>query len=204
MDGTLVDTFLLIYESFNKALVEHGKAQMTKREFDEKLFGKPVDSTISRLLGITSDEEHHSVLKSFEKYWLADLAKVKVFKNVPQTLEHLKKGGYKLGVVSTSPRNVITETLGATGIYDYFDIFIGEEDAENKKPHPEPVRKALALLEMEAKDVVFVGDTIYDVQAGQAAGCHTIFMLNEFNEKVLAAAKPDGVIKDISELQNGN
>jgi len=134
MDGTLVDTFALIYESFNAALKENGKKELTKSDFDKKLFGKPIDSTLHRLLGTASDEDLQEILECFEGHWVSNLHKVKVFKNVQLTLESLKGEGYKLGVVSTSPRNVISETLKQTGIHDYFDVFIGAEDVENKKP----------------------------------------------------------------------
>jgi pyrophosphatase PpaX len=204
MDGTLVDTFDLIYEAFNIALADYGKEGMTKRDFDKKLFGKPVDSTITRLLGITSEEEHQAILKSFEKHWFAQLKKVKVFKNVPQTLGGLKDKGYKLGVVSTSPRDVIKSTLKQVGIKQYFDVFIGAEDAEKKKPHHEPVTNALRLLKTKAEETVFIGDTMYDVMAGQAAGCHTVFLLNKYNGDFLKEVKPDQVIEDIAELENGN
>jgi HAD superfamily hydrolase (TIGR01549 family) len=204
MDGTIVDTFDLIYESFNAALLENNKKTLTKRDFDKKLFGKPVDSTLHRLVGTTTLEETRDILKSFEKYWLRNLHKVKVFKNVPLTLDTLKSKGYKLGVVSTSPRDVISETLRQTGIYDYFDVLIGEEDAEQKKPHHEPVTNALRVLRLKARDAVFVGDTVYDIRAGKSAGCRTVFLLNKYNEEVLDKEKPDRVIKDVSELiENG-
>ena len=204
MDGTLVDTFILIYESFNAALEENGKRTLTKSEFDKKLFGKPVDSTLHRLVGPLTDEETRQILKSFEKYWIRNLHKVKVFKNVPLTLEHLRDKGFKLGVVSTSPRDVIYETLKHTGIYDFFDVIIGEEDATNKKPHHEPVTNALRVLQLEPEDALFVGDTIYDVMAGKSAGCQTAFMLNDYNGDVLKEEKPDMVIRDISELKQND
>ncbi len=204
MDGTLVDTFDLIYESFNAALKQNDKSALTKRDFDKKLFGKPVDSTISRLLGISSEKDHRKVLKDFEKHWLRNLEKVEVFKNVPLTLERLKSEGCKLGVVSTSPRDVISETLRQTGIYDYFDVLIGEEDAKRKKPHHEPVTNALRILKVSPDNSVFVGDTVYDVEAGKSAGCHTVFLLNDYNKDVLKRTTPDRVIKDVSELiENG-
>ncbi len=204
MDGTLVDTFDLIYKSFNAALKQNRKRMLTKQEFDKKLFGKPVDSTISRLLGVATGEEHKKLLKDFERYWLRNLREVKVFKNVPLTLKRLKRKGCKLGVVSTSPRDVVYETLQQTGIYHYFDVLIGEEDAKNKKPHHEPVTNALHVLRTEPSEAVFVGDTIYDIMAGRAAGCHTVFMLNKYNSDVLKVEKPERVIQDISELlENG-
>lgn len=204
MDGTLVDTFDLIYESFNAALKENGKRQLTKRDFDKKLFGKPVDSTLNRLVGAVTPEETKKILESFERHWFRNLRKVKVFKNVPLTLERLKKGGYKLGVVSTSPRDVISQTLDYTSIRGYFDVFVGEEDSKRKKPHHEPVTNAIRALDVEPDEAVFVGDTIYDVLAGRSAGCHTVFLHNAYNGDVLEKAKPDRVIDDVSELiENG-
>jgi pyrophosphatase PpaX len=200
MDGTLVDTFGLIYESFNSALIENEKGPLTKTDFDKKLFGKPVDSTLNRLIRATTEEETAQILKAFEKHWMVNLHKVKVFKNVHLTLRRLKEGGMLLGVVSTSPRNVISETLKQTGIHDFFDVFIGEEDAENKKPHREPVINALLALGVEPKEAVFVGDTIYDVKAGKSAGCFTVFLLNKYNGDVLKREKPDMVIENLFEL----
>ncbi len=204
MDGTLVDTFDLIHESFNAALAENKKGPITKEDFDKKLFGKPVDSTVMRLLRISDDREYGKVVRDFRTHWLRNLQKVEVFKNVPLTLERLRKRGHKLGVVSTSPRGVISETLRQTGIYDYFDVLIGEEDAKRKKPHQEPVVNALKLLGAKPEETVFVGDTIYDVQAGKRAGCHTVFLLNPYNAGVLEESEPDRVIKNVSELlENG-
>ncbi|MBN2517860.1 MAG: HAD family hydrolase [Candidatus Altiarchaeota archaeon] len=200
MDGTLVDTFDLIYSSFNKALEENGKRTLTKSEFKERLFGKPVDSTLPGLLDVDSKEEAKRILKSFEIYWLRDLKKVKVFKNVFITLQRLKGMGLKLGVVSTSPRDVIEETLRETSVYPFFDVIIGEEDVKMKKPHKEPVASALKLLRVRPCDAAFVGDTIYDMQAAKSAGCEAILVLNGHNKDVLKSFKPDRVIGSIEEL----
>ena len=45
---------------------------------------------------------------------------------------------------------------------------------ERHKPDPEPVLKALELLDSEPGESAFVGDSPYDVQAGKAAGVFTI------------------------------
>lgn len=204
MDGTIVDTFDQIYLSFNKALADNGKRTLTKKEFDRELFGKPVESTITHLIGEVTPEELRKIMKDFELQWLQNLDKVKVFKSVPLTLERLKASGYKLGVVSTSPRSVVSETLRQTGIYKYFDVLICEEDAKHKKPHPEPVTNALNILKIKPEEAAFVGDTKYDIQAGKSAGCHTVFMLNDYNGDVLKEEKPDRVLRDVSELlENG-
>jgi pyrophosphatase PpaX len=204
MDGTLVDTFDLIHASFNEALKENGRRALSKEEFDKELFGKHIDSTLPKLVGPVSDAEMEAILRSFSAAWLKQVGKVKVFKNVPLTLQRLRASGFKLGVVSTSPREVIERTLEQAGILKYFDNIIGAEDAAKKKPHCEPVVHALNALGIGPEEAVYVGDTIYDVQAGHSAGCYTVLALNKYNKDVLEKERPDRVIKDLSELvKNG-
>ncbi|MBN2518236.1 MAG: HAD family hydrolase, partial [Candidatus Altiarchaeota archaeon] len=196
----LVDTFDLIYESFNKALEENKKRVLTKGEFKEYLFGKPVDSTLPELIGVSSREEVKKILKDFERHWFMDLEKVKIFKHVLLTLNQLKLRGSKLGVVSTSPRGVIRETLKTVGIYELFDVLIGEEDVQFKKPHHEPVSTALKMIDTPPGEAIFVGDTVYDMMAGKEAGCYTVLLLNGHNKDVLASFKPDKTITSVKEL----
>jgi len=200
MDGTLVDTFKVIYDSFNSALEDNGRPTFSKTEFKENLFGKPVDPTLAGLIGEISDEGLKKLLKDFERHWFRNLESVKIFKDVQLTLKQLKDRGVKLGVVSTSPRDVIEETLREVGIRSFFDVIIGEEDVSNKKPHHEPVTTALNMLRVPPEDAVFVGDTIYDMQAGKGAGCCTVLLLNGHNVDVLETAKPDRVVRDVASL----
>ncbi len=200
MDGTLVDTHDLIYESFNKALHELNKKPLSKEDFTYKLFGKPVDSSVYSLVGISSDREYHQLMAFFESAWIKNLKKLKVLKDVPLTLRRLREKGRKLGVVSTSPRNIVAKTLEVAGIRSYFDVIIGGDDARNKKPHHEPVTNALKILGVAAKNAIYVGDTIYDVQAGRSAGCYTVFLLNSYNRDNSTRAHPDRAIEKVSEL----
>jgi len=200
MDGTLVDTFMLIYDSFNNALDENGRPQLSKTDFKEKLFGKPVDDTLEDLIGEIDAAGISKLLKDFERHWLKNLDQVKIFKDVALTLKHLKDKGVKLGVVSTSPRDVIDLTLREVGIRSFFDVIIGEEDVENKKPHHEPITTALDQFRVPPEGAVFVGDTIYDIQAGNNAGCCTVLLLNGHNEDVLEREKPNVVIDNMREL----
>jgi pyrophosphatase PpaX len=200
MDGTLVDTFDLIYDSFNKALAVNSKKTFTKQEFKETLFGKPVDRETYHMLDITDEKEVQKIMKDFQGFWFENLPKVKIFKDVRLTLEELKERGSNLGVVSTSPRDVIKKTLQHAGVYNLFDVFVGEEDVRNKKPHREPVCTALDALNLSPEQTFFVGDTVYDLMAGQTAGCRTVLLLNGYNEEVMDIMKPDYMVQNIREL----
>jgi phosphoglycolate phosphatase len=47
-------------------------------------------------------------------------------------------------------------------------------DRHPSKPHPSMVQQALADAAVEARQAVVIGDTIYDIQMGRAAGTRTI------------------------------
>ena len=51
---------------------------------------------------------------------------------------------------------------------------ISGDTCPNRKPHPEPVLHACALLGSAPADTWCVGDAGRDIQAGRAAGCVTI------------------------------
>lgn len=200
MDGTLVDTFHLIFESFNIALAANGLRQLTEQEFSNHLFGKPIDGSLQALVGTISQDQTKKLLRDFQDLWLRELRRVRVFREVPETLRLLKLNGARVGVVSTSPRGVIEETLKVAGILCYFDVIIGDEDAQKKKPDPEPVLKALKHIGACPAETVYVGDTIYDIIAGKAAGCTTVLMLNSHNRDVPSQSSPDAVLHKFKDL----
>ena len=46
-------------------------------------------------------------------------------------------------------------------------------DADRSKPHPDIVSSALERIKAEPAQAIFVGDTVWDVQAGRRAGVPT-------------------------------
>ena len=71
-----------------------------------------------------------------------------------------------------------------------------------RKPHPAPLLHAAGLLGLEPRACVYVGDAERDVQAGRAAGMHTLIALFGY---LGAHDRPeewraDGVIREPAEL----
>ena len=44
------------------------------------------------------------------------------------------------------------------------------DDVEHVKPHPEPLQKALELLDAKPEEALMVGDNHHDIVGGQNAG----------------------------------
>jgi pyrophosphatase PpaX len=73
---------------------------------------------------------------------------------------------------------------------------------ERHKPDPEPVLKALELLESSPSEAAFVGDSPYDVAAGKAARVFTIAVAwgNIHRPETLLAQGADVLVHSPQEL----
>jgi putative hydrolase of the HAD superfamily len=90
-------------------------------------------------------------------------------------LEALRGCGVKTAIVSNtpwgSPASVWREELRRHGLLDKVDATVFCMDVGWRKPHRAPFDRALALLEVEAAEALFVGDDHrWDVVGAQNAG----------------------------------
>jgi pyrophosphatase PpaX len=54
------------------------------------------------------------------------------------------------------------------------DLLVTRDDTTEGKPHPAPVLHAFQRLGLLSSQGVYVGDTAFDIEAGQRAGCLTV------------------------------
>jgi len=166
VDGTLIDTYPHVRASyihvFDTYLPEYKYTEVELKSF----FGPTLPNTFRT---ITADEE---LVKKLVKAYI-DYSKtivrdyIKLFPNTIETLERLKESGYKLAVLSNKRTEVIKEQFKILAIDKYFDLIIGYNDVKNPKPHPEGV---YLIQERLAKDVVFIGDSVFDMATAKNAG----------------------------------
>ena len=73
---------------------------------------------------------------------------------------------------------------------------------KNKKPHPEPLGSAFDRLGSSPSNALFVGDSVHDVTAGQAAGVPVICVSYGYNYGVnINTANPTAVLETFAELE---
>jgi len=95
-----------------------------------------------------------------------------------QVLEALRKRGLKLALLTRNSRESVDQVVARFAMD--FDVSIAREDAR-PKPSPEPVLKIAAALGLSPAELLVVGDYIFDVQAGRAAGSHTALLRTDKN-----------------------
>jgi HAD superfamily hydrolase (TIGR01509 family) len=90
-------------------------------------------------------------------------------------IERLHRRSDRLGVLTRNTRENALRTLEAIGVGRYFqaESVVGRDEA-HPKPDPAGIYKLAALWNVTPAAMVMVGDYLYDLQAGQAAGAATV------------------------------
>jgi len=95
-------------------------------------------------------------------------------------IQYLRSNGIALGIISRNSLGSIKRTLqnfAVVSISD-FDLVITRDTPVKPKPHPDGVLMAARRLKVDVSRLLLVGDFVFDIQAGQAAGSMTAFLDN--------------------------
>lgn len=197
LDGTLVDTNDLILESFKHTLKHFFPEK--KHEIDLMPFvGEPLIDSFKRLdeeraldmvdIYREHNAEHHDLL-------------VKEFDGVYETVLELDQLGLNLAVVTNKVRDVAIRGLEMTRLDQFFDTVIAFDDVKQAKPHPEPLKKAIGLLDAQPDNTLMVGDSQFDIQAGKNAGTFTAGVSWSLKGKeFIKQQQPDFIVDHMSEI----
>jgi phosphoglycolate phosphatase len=108
---------------------------------------------------------------------------------------------FVLGIVTSGNRPRVREQLREFGLADYFSACVCCEDAPKRKPHPAPLRLALAHIGIAPGESVYVGDTAEDVEMSRRAGVRPIGVLGPFpTAERVREARPDLILNSIRHL----
>jgi HAD superfamily hydrolase (TIGR01549 family) len=113
-------------------------------------------------------------------------------------LDHLKRAGLALGLVTSGSRPRVEEDLARLEVERFFSVVVCGGDTARRKPHPEPLQVALDRLDVESGSATYVGDSPEDIEMARGAGVFAIGIPGGFpNRAALAASRPDLMAEDI-------
>ena len=115
-----------------------------------------------------------------------------------ELLEHLKKDGYRLGLVTGSIRAQVEGTLGDE-IKSLFDCIITSEDVEHGKPNPQPFLRAAQRLNVAPEECLVIENAPLGVHAARAAGMWVVAVLATLPAHYLREAHQ--LVPDLVELR---
>ncbi|WP_246942619.1 pyrophosphatase PpaX [Bacillus pinisoli] len=197
LDGTLIDTNELIITSFLHTLEQYYPGQY-KREDAIQFIGPPLYDTFVKI----DEKRVEEMITTYREHNLSHHDQlVTEFEGVYETIEHLHKKGYKLGIVTTKLRHTVNMGLKLTKLDQFFDVVVTLDDVENAKPDPEPIVKALAQLDAKPEETIMVGDNYHDIVAGQNAGTKTAGVAWSLKGvEFLQSYKPDYMLENMRDV----
>ncbi len=172
LDGTLVDSGIDITKALNYAIEPYGLDKITVSQ-TTAMVGEGLSRLIEKMLGNQRADIIPDVLERFVRYYSGHLADFTLpYPGVQETLQQLS--GYRKVVVSNKREILSKRLLETLELSGYFDIILGSDSVEEKKPSPKPVLQMLRRFSLRPEEAVIVGDSNYDIDSGKAAGVGTI------------------------------
>ncbi|MGH7452953.1 MAG: HAD family hydrolase, partial [bacterium] len=87
---------------------------------------------------------------------------------------------YQLGLVTSGSKSRVFRDLERTGIKTIFEVVITGDDVQQLKPAPEGLELALASLEVQPHEAVYIGDAQADYEMAHAAKVQFVGVQSEF------------------------
>lgn len=202
LDGTLIDSSGDIAWAANMVLADLGHDKIDSERVKEGI-GWGVKSLLEKMMPDEGAERiEYARIKFLEYYWEHSVVSTCLYPGVMKTIRYFNQKNKKMAVVTNKPVKFSEKILSEFGLKSYFNIILGGDSLSNRKPHPEPIEKAIAAFEVEKTRVVIVGDSPVDCEAGKNAGIATVGAEYGFrSRKELEDAGCDIIINEVSDLK---
>lgn len=165
LDGTITDSGEGITKSVQYALSKLGIEEPDLENL-RKFIGPPLIDSFEKYYGFSREEAVHAREIFNERYQPIGWKENRPYEGIEEVLKALKKEGKMLGIATSKPADTANRVLSHFGLRDYFSVFcaaplngIGGEKAGRIQAAIEDAK----ALGCEAKNVIMVGDTKFDV-----------------------------------------
>ena len=215
-DGVITDSEVLHLRAFNQSLVPYGVEITTKDYYTNYLgfsdfdcYKTLVDKGLLKIDMRQIDSIIEEKSRIFEK-----LSKTegRTIEGVREFLQMLEENKIPMAICSGSLLVEIEVMLEESGLRHFFAEIVSAEQVRKGKPHPEGFILALKKLNknshppIAADECIVIEDSHWGLQAGKAAGMHTVAVTNSYDAEQLAMAEKivsrlnELTIKDLQQL----
>lgn len=183
LDGTLIDSVPDLALAVNACLTDLGLPHFDESHIRHWI-GNGAPILMERVLKASGEDVtklEQALALFFKHYATFTCEKTVPYDGVDTGLRQLKQHGFTLAIVTNKPYQfvpVIVEKLGWQGL---FDIMLGGDSLDVKKPDPTPLHHVREQLGFDVADVFMIGDSKNDILAGQNAGIATLGLSYGYN-----------------------
>ena len=127
-----------------------------------------------------------------------------LFQGMYPLIENLENNNIPWGIVTNKPRGLSESLLQALNLNERCAVLVCHEDVTHTKPDPEPMYLAASHLQIDPKQIIYVGDHPRDIDAGRNASMYTILAAYGYlpleHKDNLDAWQADYIVENVAEL----
>jgi D-glycero-D-manno-heptose 1,7-bisphosphate phosphatase len=149
-----------------------------------------------------------AIVKNGKPFPPASISQLELIPGVTDALQSMKQLGFKLIVITNQP-DVARGTMKKSAVNEINDYLLSslpileintcfhdsEENCDCRKPKPGAIVAAAKRYSIDLTSSYMIGDRWRDIEAGQRAGCRTIFIDYGYDEK-----QPDSADYSVTSL----
>lgn len=174
LDGTLLDTAPDIAGALNALRREHGLDALPFASIRPQV--SHGGTAVLRLGFPDLAPHHHAELldRLLDLYHGRIAEQTQPFDGIAQLLEQLESGAIHWGVVTNKAGWLTNPLMEAMRLHTRAAAIVCGDTLAVRKPDPAPLLHAAAIMQVEPRDCLYVGDAERDMIAARAAGMRSL------------------------------
>ena len=210
LDGTLIDSVPDLAAATNATLVECHLPSVSEalvRSWVGNGAQVLMQRALSHALSIAEDSaalqtKLEQVMPRFMHHYGEHLQQhSRLYSDVLIVLQQLKQAGYKLAVVTNKPHRFTVPLLSAFGLDGLFSEVLGGDSLAKMKPDPMPLQHLLQQWQLNATQLLMVGDSKNDILAAKAANVMSIGLTYGYNYgEDIGLSEPNAVCENFADI----
>lgn len=176
VDGTLVDSNYLHvhawYRAFNEARVEVESWQI------HRSIGMDGSALLASLAEAADDDTRSRLKDLHSRYYRETAPLLRRLPGARELLEAVDKLGLQIVLATSAPEDELSILREVLACDDLLSAVTSSNDVDTAKPEPDIVQVALERAGVDVAHAVFVGDTVWDIEACKRAGVPTLAVLS--------------------------
>ena len=202
-DGTLADTTGLIVSCY-RATYQHLGLEAPPAERLAATIGLTLEAAFALLTNM-SDEDAGAAALCYRTLFLdrgpQGMNGLKEIAGMSEVVVHCVDQSLPCAVGSSRGHDSLDPMLRFLGMYDSFDLVVDHSDAGAGKPDPAMLTVIAERLKVPRSDLLMIGDTTFDIEMGNNAGCRTIAVTwGNHDRAMLANANPTHMVDSPAEI----
>jgi len=198
LDGTLIEAYEAVYIGLTEALQHFGRKPFPYKDIGHYLKAD-LEATLAPFL--SPEEVIEAVPIMRRKYEEVYLDKTHFLDGAREVLEELRSQGIMMGVASNKFGRFSRGILAHLGVAGLFESVVGAGDVARNKPFPDMIYTLLRAMRLTPEKVIFVGDTVTDIETGKQAGVDVYALTTGFHSRhELSQGRPKRILRNLKEL----